>query len=108
HAGIWGVGDGCDLGDGRTGGALRHQVKIMIDNIQRARRGQSLINYDGYTVAPIATSRGRVSFGEYDRHLQVRRSLPVPDQIRSRRIWWWLDRHVLPQVYWHRILKGRI
>ena len=35
---VWAVGDACDLGDGRTGGALRHQVKIVIDNIQRSRR----------------------------------------------------------------------
>ncbi len=108
HPRIWGVGDGCDLGDARTGGALRHQVKIVVDNIQRARRGRQLISYDGYTVAPIATGLGRLSFGEYDRQLRVRRSLPVPDQISSRRIWWWLDRYALPQVYWHRLLKGRL
>ncbi|MDN5761037.1 MAG: NAD(P)/FAD-dependent oxidoreductase [Microlunatus sp.] len=105
---IWGVGDACDLGDARTGGALRHRVKVAVDNIQRSRRSLRLSRYDGYTVAPIATGHGRLSFGEYDRQLRVRRSLPVPDQIRSRRIWWWLDRYGLPQAYWHRILKGRL
>ena len=108
HHRVWAVGDACDLGDARTGGALRHQVKIVIDNIQRSRRGRPLNRYDGYTVAPVATARGMLSFGEYDRRLQVRRSLPVPDEITSRRMWWWLDRYVLPQVYWHRILKGRL
>ncbi len=108
HPRIWAVGDACDLGDARTGGALRHQVKIVVDNIQRSRRGRPLSRYDGYTVAPVATARGRLSFGEYDRRLEVRRSLPVPDGITSRRFWWWLDRYVLPQVYWHRILKGRV
>jgi NADPH-dependent 2,4-dienoyl-CoA reductase/sulfur reductase-like enzyme len=105
---IWAVGDACDLGDARTGGALRHQVKIVIDNIQRSRRGQPLSRYDGYTVAPIATARGELSFGEYDRQFRVQRSLPVPDEITARRAWWWLDRYVLPQIYWHRILKGRL
>lgn len=108
HPRIWAVGDACDLGDARTGGALRRQVKIVVDNIQRARRGRPLSRYDGYTVAPVATARGSLSFGEYDRRLQVRRSLPVPDEITSRRVWWWLDRYALPQVYWHRILKGRL
>lgn len=108
HPRIWGVGDGCDLGDARTGGALREQVKVAVDNLQRARRGAELQRYDGYTVAPIATAVGRLSFGEYDRTLQVRRSLPVPDQVSARRVWWWLDRHVLPRVYWRRILRGRL
>jgi len=105
---VWAVGDACDLGDARTGGALRHQVKIVIDNIQRSRRGLPLNHYDGYTVAPIATARGQLSFGEYDRQFRVRRSLPVPDEITARRAWWWLDRYALPQIYWHRIIKGRL
>jgi sulfide:quinone oxidoreductase len=105
---VWAVGDACDLGDARTGGALRHQVKIVIDNIQRSRRGLPLSHYDGYTVAPIATARGELSFGEYDRQFRVHRSLPVPDEITARRVWWWLDRYALPQVYWHRIIKGRL
>ena len=105
---IWAVGDACDLGDARTGGALRPQVKTVIDNIQRSRRGLPLSHYDGYTVAPIATARGKLSFGEYDRQFRVRRSLPVPDEITARRAWWWLDRYVLPQIYWHRIIKGRL
>jgi sulfide:quinone oxidoreductase len=105
---VWGVGDACDLGDARTGGALRHQVKIVIDNIQRSRRGLPLSHYDGYTVAPIATARGELSFGEYDRQFRVHRSLPVPDEITARRAWWWLDRYALPQIYWHRIIKGRL
>ena len=105
---IWAVGDACDLGDARTGGALRPQVKTVIDNIQRSRRGLPLSHYDGYTVAPIATALGRLSFGEYDRQFRVRRSLPVPDEITARRAWWWLDRYALPQIYWHRIIKGRL
>lgn len=108
HPRIWAVGDGADLGDARTGGALRSQVKIAVENIRRARGGQELQRYDGYTVAPIATARRSLSFGEYDRELRVRRSLPVPDQIRSSPVWHVLDRYALPQVYWHRILKGRL
>ncbi|WP_306232303.1 NAD(P)/FAD-dependent oxidoreductase [Agrococcus beijingensis] len=108
HPRIWVVGDAGDLGDARTGGALRQQVKLVVENIRLARAGQPLERYDGYTVAPIATARRSLSFGEYDRSLQVRRSLPVPDEIRSSPLWHVLDRFGLPQVYWHRILKGRL
>jgi sulfide:quinone oxidoreductase len=108
HPRIWGIGDAAALGDARTGGALRHQVRVLARNIRRARAGQPLERYDGYTVAPIATARRSLSFGEYDRSLRVRRSLPVPDEIRSSLAWHLLDRYALPQVYWHRILRGRI
>lgn len=108
HPRIWAVGDGADLGDARTGGALRKQVKTVVANIRRSRAGQELERYDGYTVAPIATARRSLSFGEYDRELRVRRSVPVPDEIRSSPVWFALDRHGLPQAYWHRLLKGRL
>ncbi|MCR8671393.1 NAD(P)/FAD-dependent oxidoreductase [Agrococcus sp. HG114] len=108
HPRVWIVGDAGDLGDARTGGALRHQVKTAVENIRRQRAGLALERYDGYTVAPIATGRDRLSFGEYDRALRVRRSLPVPDEIRSSRAWYLLDRYALPQIYWHRILRGRL
>ncbi len=108
HPRVWGIGDGADLGDARTGGALRMQVQIVVENIRRARAGLPLARYDGYTVAPVATARSSLSFGEYDRALRVRRSLPVPDEIRSSPLWFALDRFALPQIYWHRILRGRL
>jgi len=108
HPRVWAVGDGADLGDARTGGALRSQVRTAVENIRRARGGRELQRYDGYTVAPIATARRSLSFGEYDRELRVRRSLPVPDEIRSSPLWFAVDRYALPQVYWHRLLKGRL
>ncbi|MBO1771009.1 FAD/NAD(P)-binding oxidoreductase [Agrococcus sp. TF02-05] len=110
HPRVWVVGDAGDLGDARTGGALREQVKIAVENIRRSRAGEPLERYDGYTVAPIATSRRSLSFGEYDRELRPRHSLPLParGQIRSSPLWYALDRHALPQIYWNRILKGRL
>ncbi|GAA2172668.1 FAD/NAD(P)-binding oxidoreductase [Agrococcus versicolor] len=110
HPRIWGIGDGAALGDARTGGALRKQTRIVVENIRHARAGEPLERYDGYTVAPVATGRGRLSFAEYDRSGSMRRSLPVRvrDQLRAHRAWYVLDRHVLPQVYWHGILTGRV
>lgn len=108
HPRVWGIGDGADLGDARTGGGLRQQVQTVVANIRRARAGLPLERYDGYTVAPVATARRSLSFGEYDRALRVRRSLPVPDEIRSSPLWHALDRYALPQIYWHRILRGRL
>lgn len=110
HPRVWGIGDAAALGDARTGGALRSQTRIVVENIRHARAGEELERYDGSTVAPVATGAGRLSFAEYDRSGALRRSLPVRarDQLRAHRAWYVLDRHVLPQVYWHGILTGRV
>jgi NADPH-dependent 2,4-dienoyl-CoA reductase/sulfur reductase-like enzyme len=109
HARVWCIGDAADLGDARTGGALRHQVQTVIENIHRHRLGRSLTEYDGYTVGPITTARRSLIFGEYlSRTHEVTRSIPLLDNLRSRPWWYLMDRYVLPQAYWHGILKGRI
>lgn len=109
HRRIWAIGDAAALGDARTGGALRHQTRIVVENIRRQRAGDELQRYDGYTVAPVATAKGRLSFAEYDRSGSLRRSLPVRirDEVRAHRAWYVLDRHVLPRLYWHGIVRGR-
>lgn len=108
HPRVWGIGDGAALGDGRTGGALRHQVRIVVDNIRHARAGARLERYDGATVAPIATGRRSLSFGEYDRQLRVRSSIPLVDEVRSSPLWHLVDRYALPRAYWRAILAGRV
>jgi len=35
-------------------------------------------------------------------------TVPFPDLTKSRAVTWWVDRYVLPQVYWRRILRGRV
>lgn len=109
HPRIWAIGDAAALGDARTGGALRHQTRIAVENIRRQRAGAELERYDGYTVAPVATGGGRLSFAEYDRGGALRRSLPVRarDELRAHRAWYVLDRHVLPRLYWLGIVRGR-
>lgn len=109
HPRVWCIGDAADIGDARTGGALRHQVQTVVANIAHRRAGRPLTHYDGYTVAPITTSRRSLSFGEYDsRTHEVRRTTGILDNIRSRPWWYALDRYVLPRIYWHGILKGRV
>lgn len=108
HEHVWCIGDGADLGTARTGGALRRQVAVLVENIRRSRRGEPLSHYDGYTVGPIATSLSRLSFGEYDGEDQVVSSVPLVDQVTSRRVWWLVDRYLLPWTYWNRILRGRV
>jgi sulfide:quinone oxidoreductase len=106
---VWACGDGAALQTDPSGGALRRQVKILVDNLLAARRGGQLDHYDGYTVAPVTTDRYRLIAGEFDRTGAISSSLPsFVDPVKPRRTAWAFDRFVLPQTYWHQILKGRV
>lgn len=108
HANVWAAGDVATVDTDPSGGALRRQIKILTDNLLAARRGHRLDTYDGYTVAPIATDAHHLIAGEFDRTGAIASSLPgFIDSTKPRVSAWAFDRYVLPQVYWHLILKGR-
>lgn len=108
HDHVWALGDAAHVGTDPSGGALRRQSSILVDNLLAARRGGRLAEYDGYTVAPVATDAHRLILGEFDRSLAVTSSLPsVFDPLKARRWAWAFDRYGLPQMYWNLILKGR-
>jgi sulfide:quinone oxidoreductase len=108
HVAVWGLGDAADVQASRSGGALRKQAAVVADNIARRRRGRSLVSYDGYTTAPIAVARHRLVLAEFDRQGRITPSVPVVDLVKPRRVTWFYDRYLQPQLYWHSILKGRI
>lgn len=104
---IWAAGDGAAVNTDPSGGALRRQVSILVDNLLAARVGGTFDTYDGYTVAPIPISAHRLILGEFDRTGSVSSTLPsFLDPLKPRRTAWAVDRYALPQVYWHLILRG--
>ncbi len=105
---VWSLGDVADVRTRPSGGALRKQVHVLAHNVLAAREGGELQHYDGYTVVPITTARHRLLLAEVDREGRPQPSVPWPDLVRPRRLTWWVDRYVLPQVYWRRILRGRV
>ncbi|BBY95624.1 hypothetical protein MGALJ_52930 [Mycobacterium gallinarum] len=109
HADVWALGDAANAGTDPSGGAIRRQSAIVVDNLLAARSGGQFQEYDGYTVAPIATDEHRLMFGEFDRTGSLRSSLPsFLDPLKPRRWAWAFDRYALPQMYWNLILKGRL
>jgi sulfide:quinone oxidoreductase len=105
---VWSVGDCATVDTDPSGGALRQQVSILVDNMLAARNGGELTEYDGYTVAPITTDARHLIAGEFDRSGAVASSLPsFFDPLKTRRTAWAFDRYGLPQIYWNVILKGR-
>ncbi|MCM3778568.1 NAD(P)/FAD-dependent oxidoreductase [Microbacterium hydrocarbonoxydans] len=102
---VWALGDAASLTRIRSGGAIRAQAKIVADGLTRPRRrGQ----YDGYSETPFTVTRRTAVFAEFDRRGRLRPSIPWWRTLyRERRFTYFLDRWVLPWVYWNLILKGR-
>lgn len=108
HDRVWALGDAANVHASRSGGALRKQAAVVADNITRRRRYEPLVAYDGYSTAPITVSRNQLVLAEFDRDATITPSVPLIDLTRTRRLTWFYDRYLQPQLYWHQILKGRI
>ncbi|OZG29438.1 pyridine nucleotide-disulfide oxidoreductase [Williamsia sp. 1138] len=109
HPTVWAAGDGAAIDTDPSGGGLRRQISILVDNLLAARSGEALQEYDGYTVAPIVIGAHTLIAAEFDRDGTVTSSLPsFLDPLKPRRSAWAFDRYGLPRTYWNLILKGRL
>ena len=108
-ANVWALGDAAATTNDKSGGALRKQTLVVAKNISAVLTGREPhAVYDGYSVAPFTVSRGTVVFAEFDDEYQQKPTIPFWKGLaRERRLTWVFDRHILPWVYWHMILKGR-
>ncbi|WP_454048597.1 NAD(P)/FAD-dependent oxidoreductase [Cellulomonas sp. Marseille-Q8402] len=108
HANVWGLGDAATVGTLPSGGALRKQVPVVARNIQARRRRRSMQRYDGYSIAPVTTSRSRLLLAEFDRDGVPQPTVPFPELARPRRSLLLFDRFLEPQIYWRRLLPGKV
>ncbi|WP_104524959.1 NAD(P)/FAD-dependent oxidoreductase [Blastococcus atacamensis] len=108
HDSVWAIGDAADAATRPSGGGLRKQVDVLAHNLAAARKGKKLKRYDGYTVLPITVDRRKLMLDEVDRDGKASPSVPFLDPFVPRRSTWLFDRYGLPQVYWRRILRGRV
>lgn len=108
HPRVWGLGDVADVDALPSGGALRRQVPVVARNIAARRTGGPMRRYDGYSIAPVTTSRRSLLLAEFDRDGRSRPSIPFPDLTRSRLTTWVFDRYVEPHVYFRRLLQGKV
>jgi len=108
HANVWALGDAAATRNSKSGGAIREQTKVLVENLSAARDGQEpSAEYSGYSVAPFTVSRSTVVFAEFDDEYQQKPSIPFWKGLaRERRLTWVFDRRILPRVYWYLILKG--
>ena len=108
HGAIWALGDAAALGIRSSGGALRKQVDVLSKNLAASAKSEELHRYDGYTVMPITVSHRKLMLNEVDRTGKASPSIPFLDPFKPRRFTWLFDRYGLPQVYWRRLLRGKV
>jgi sulfide:quinone oxidoreductase len=106
---VWALGDAAATKNSKSGGALRKQTLILAKNLVAVLDGKEPTEkYNSYSVAPFTVSRGTVVFAEFDDQYKQKPTIPFWKGLaRERRLTWVFDRHILPWVYWHMILKGR-
>ena len=106
---VWSLGDAAATRNSKSGGALRKQTKVLAENLLAVLDGKEPVTrYNGYSVCPFTVSRSTVVFAEFDDRYRLKPTVPFWKTLsRERRLSWVFDRHILPWVYWHMILKGR-
>lgn len=105
---VWAIGDVAAIPMGKTGGSVRKQYKVLVDNMIAAMEGKTELPaaYGGYTVCPLVTSIGTVMLAEFDWSGKPTPSFPL-DPTKERWIWWLLKVYILKPMTIYGMLSGR-
>ncbi len=105
---VFSLGDCSSLPCSKTGAAIRKQAPILVENVLAFRKGQTLTGkYDGYASCPLVTGYGRVVLAEFGYDGKIMETFPM-SQAKERFSMYALKAHMLPDLYWHGMLKGRM
>jgi sulfide:quinone oxidoreductase len=104
---VFSIGDIAAIPMGKTGGSVRKQYKVLVDNLIAAMEGKPLTSkYEGYTVCPLITDIGKVMLAEFDWSGKPTPSFPL-DPTQERYIWWLLKVYMLKPMTMHGMLAGK-
>ncbi|MFM1808591.1 MAG: hypothetical protein RLZZ242_1316 [Bacteroidota bacterium] len=113
YANIFGVGDVTSVPTAKTGAAIRKQVPVVIDNIFKLRKQNSLgdKSYNGYSSCPLVTGFGKMVLAEFDYDNNFTpdpklKQMLVFDSSKEHWRLWMLKKFGLPYLYWNKMLKG--
>jgi len=104
---VFSLGDVAQVPMGKTGGSVRKQYKILVDNLISLMNGKTLeAKYAGYTVCPLITDIGTVMLAEFDWTVKPTPSFPL-DPTVERWIWWLMKIYALKPMTMYGMLSGR-
>ena len=107
------MGDVTSAPTAKTGAAIRKQVPVVIDNIFKLRKQNSLgdKSYNGYSSCPLVTGYGKMVLAEFDYDNNFTpdpklKQMLVFDSSKEHWRLWMLKKFGLPYLYWNKMLKG--
>lgn len=104
---VFSLGDVAAVPMGKTGGSVRKQYKVLVDNLIAAMEGKPLTaKYGGYTVCPLITDIGKVMLAEFDWSKKPTPSFPL-DPTQERYLWWLLKVYLLKPMTQYGMLSGK-
>ncbi|HYK44027.1 MAG TPA: FAD/NAD(P)-binding oxidoreductase [Parafilimonas sp.] len=105
---IFSLGDASSLPTGKTGAAVRKQAPVVVANLLALIEHKKVnASYTGYTSCPVVTGYGKLVLAEFDYTNKPVETFPF-DQSKERWSMYQLKKRILPWLYWHKILKGKI
>ncbi len=103
---VWALGDNAGVPTAKTGAAIRKQAPVLVEQLLAHRAGkQGQKSYEGYSSCPLVTGYGKLVLAEFEYGNKYKPTFPV-DQTKQRWDMYMLKRHLLPQMYWHGMLRG--
>lgn len=104
---VFSIGDTAAVKMGKTGGTVRKQYKVLVDNLVAVMEGKvPKAKFDGYTVCPLITGIGTVMLAEFNWTAKPAPSFPL-DPTVERYIWWLLKVYLLKPMTQYGMLSGK-
>jgi sulfide:quinone oxidoreductase len=105
---VFSLGDCSSLPCSKTGAAIRKQAPVLADNMMAARMGRPLeASYNGYASCPLVTGYGKLILAEFGYDGKIMETFPM-SQAKERYSMYALKAYMLPDFYWHGMLRGRM
>jgi sulfide:quinone oxidoreductase len=111
---IFGLGDVAALPTAKTGAAIRKQVPIVIDNIEKLIKQNKIgsKSYNGYSSCPLVTDYGKMVLAEFDYEGNFTpdpklKLMLISDSSKEHWRLWIFKKYILPYLYWNKMMKGK-
>lgn len=115
HDNIFGLGDVAALPTAKTGAAVRKQAPVVVDNILKllSNRPANNKSYQGYSSCPLVTGYGKMVLAEFNYKNEFTpdpmvRYMLISNSAREHWRLWILKKYILPYLYWHKMMKGKM
>ncbi|MEA1880711.1 MAG: FAD/NAD(P)-binding oxidoreductase [Campylobacterota bacterium] len=104
---VFSIGDVAQVPMAKTGGSVRKQYKVLVDNLIAHMNGKKLEGkYAGYTVCPLITDIGTVMLAEFDWTVKPTPSFPL-DPTVERWVFWLMKVYALKPMTMYGMMSGR-